>query len=322
MDGATPMKRTVIECFAAACALVITDCAQRQRPIPPLQLATQVTEEANAVPKPPAPVDPLSLESSAVRAAVRDYQQRGEAPVIPGDRFLYPYELTGKPLTLICAPLHVTDLTLERGETVTDVATGDSERWLIEVTGSGNAQQPLPHVLIKPKDAPLKSNLVIMTNQRTYRLNLIARRTDNFTQAVGFYFPKELLAASEQAQAIAAAPAPTSQRTSLIAELEYKKLNLNYSVSGPDNVGWRPIRCFDDGAHTYIQMAASMKASEAPVLLIAGPAGNGLANYRIAGNYFVVDRLFDQAVLLAGVGRAQDRVTITYTGGPREGQGA
>jgi type IV secretion system protein VirB9 len=93
-------------------------------------------------------------------------------------------------------------------------------------------------------------------------------------------------------------------------------------VSGPDNVGWRPIRCFDDGAHTYIQMAASMKASEAPVLLIAGPAGNGLANYRIAGNYFVVDRLFDQAVLLAGVGRAQDRVTITYTGGPREGQGA
>ena len=42
-----------------------------------------------------------------------------------------------------------------------------------------------------------------------------------------------------------------------------------------------------------------------------------MVNYRVRGNYYVVDRLFDQAVLLAGVGREQDRVTIAYAGGNR-----
>lgn len=291
-------------------------CAQ-QKP-PPLVIATEASPDSPKASTQPTPIDPLSVEPEPVQAAVRAYQQTGEAPIIPGDRILYPYDLTDKPPTLICAPLHVTDLTLATGETVTDVATGDGERWLIQVAGSGDPRNPLPHVLIKPKDAPLSSNLVIMTNRRTYRLNLVARRTGKFTQAAGFYFPRELIAASAQAKKLAADPLETPRRASLVADLAQKELNLSYSISGP-NVPWKPIRAFDDGTHTYIQMAAGMKASDAPALLVAGPSGDGLANYRIAGNYYIVDRLFDQAVLLAGVGRDQDRVTITYSGAPRGG---
>jgi type IV secretion system protein VirB9 len=67
-------------------------------------------------------------------------------------------------------------------------------------------------------------------------------------------------------------------------------------------------------------MPAGMKANEAPALLVATPKGdNALVNYRIAGSYYVIDRLFDQALLLAGVGSTRDRVSITYTGGPRGG---
>ena len=299
--------------------LAVGGCAP-QRPIPPLQLAGET-----AIPPEPAaaaPIDPLTLEPPEVQAAIHEYQQSRRAPVISGDRVLYPFELTKRPPTLICAPLHVTDLTLGRGETVTDVATGDSERWLIEVAGGGNPQDPVPHVLIKPKDAPLRTNLVIMTTQHTYRLNLVARRTDDFTQAAGFYFPKELLAASEQATTNAADPKPIAPR-SLIADLGTRELNLNYQVSGPD-VPFRPVRAFDDGTHTYLQMPAGMKAAEAPALLVATPSGdNALVNYRIAGSYYVIDRLFDQAVLLAGVGSSRDRVSITYTGGSRgSGEGA
>ena len=57
-----------------------------------------------------------------------------------------------------------------------------------------------------------------------------------------------------------------------------------------------------------------MKSSEAPALLINAGIGTQMANYRVAGNYYVVDRLFSDAVLVAGVGREQDRVTISYTG--------
>jgi P-type conjugative transfer protein TrbG len=310
------LKTALIVMLWCSIMAAFAGCAQ-QKP-PPLVIATEASPDVPSASTQPTPIDPLSVEPEPVQAAVRAYQQTGEAPIIPSDRILYPYDLTDKPPTLICAPLHVTDLTLAKGETVTDVATGDSERWLIQVAGSGDPQNPLPHVLIKPKDAPLSSNLVIMTNRRTYRLNLVARRTANFTLAAGFYFPRELLTESSKAKRLAADPPEIPKRASLVADLAQKELNLSYSISGP-NVTWKPIRAFDDGAHTYIQMAAGMKASDAPALLISGPSGDGLANYRVAGNYYIVDRLFDQAVLLAGVGREQDRVTITYSGAPRGG---
>ena len=84
------------------------------------------------------------------------------------------------------------------------------------------------------------------------------------------------------------------------------------------NCRGRPVRAFDDGTHVYIQMGAAMKASEAPALLIAAGGGTQMVNYRVDGNYFVVDRLFNQAELVAGVGREQDRVTIAYAGAARD----
>ena len=36
-----------------------------------------------------------------------------------------------------------------------------------------------------------------------------------------------------------------------------------------------------------------------------------LVNFRVEGNRYVVDRLFDKGVLLLGVGKKQKKVTIT-----------
>lgn len=93
-------------------------------------------------------------------------------------------------------------------------------------------------------------------------------------------------------------------------------LNFSYKIKGPD-VPWRPVRAFDDGSHVYIQMPPGMKTADAPALLIAASNGNQMVNYRVRGNYYIVDRLFDDAVMVAGVGREQDRVNVAYTGGPR-----
>ena len=60
-----------------------------------------------------------------------------------------------------------------------------------------------------------------------------------------------------------------------------------------------------------------MKSSEAPALLINAGSGTQMVNYRVKGNYYVVDRLFSDAILVSGVGRDQDRVTISYAGGAR-----
>jgi type IV secretory pathway VirB9-like protein len=77
------------------------------------------------------------------------------------------------------------------------------------------------------------------------------------------------------------------------------------------NVPWKPTRAYDDGSRVFIQMPAGMKASEAPALLIGAGSGTQMVNYRIAGNYYVVDRLFNDATLVSGVGGEQDRVTIS-----------
>jgi type IV secretion system protein VirB9 len=75
------------------------------------------------------------------------------------------------------------------------------------------------------------------------------------------------------------------------------------------------VRAFNDRTHVYIEVGPQMKVSEAPALLIGAAGGTQLVNYRLDGNYFVVDRLFKRAMLVAGAGRAQDRVTIAYVGG-------
>ena len=68
---------------------------------------------------------------------------------------------------------------------------------------------------------------------------------------------------------------------------------------------------YNDGTRTYIQMPASMAQGEAPTLLIVRDGEDTLVNYRLDGDRFVVDTIFDKAVLLTGVGRHQSKVVIT-----------
>ena len=136
---------------------------------------------------------------------------------------------------------------------------------------------------------------------------------------VEFYYPDELLTAMKEADNAAknvTDPATNSTSGIPIAHVDPAQLNFAYTIAGADEP-WKPIRAFDDGSHVYVQMPSGMKSSEAPALLISAGNGTQMANYRVAGNYYVVDRLFSDAVMVAGVGREQDRVTISYAGGVR-----
>ena len=61
-----------------------------------------------------------------------------------------------------------------------------------------------------------------------------------------------------------------------------------------------------------------MAQTEAPTLLVIRKDGDAfsddesvMVNYRVQNNRYIVDTLFDKAILVAGVGDSQDRVTIT-----------
>ena len=90
--------------------------------------------------------------------------------------------------TIVCAPLYVCDLALQEGETVNDLNVGDSVRWKITPATQGTGDTLITHVIIKPTDVGLITNLVITTNRRTYIVKLLSRAQD-WMPRVAFDYP-------------------------------------------------------------------------------------------------------------------------------------
>jgi len=304
-------------------ALTLGACAAQQPPAPPpLNLVTQAPPQPEAAPAPPTGAQLLAQQPSEVQAAIKEHQQDGKWLVYKTPELvLYPYGENPEPI-VDCAPLRTTDIQLQPGETITDVAMGDSERWMSTPAASGNPRNPVLHLAVKPQAPGISTNLTIYTTRHIYHL-LLRSRGNHAMQEVEFYYPDELLIAMKEADLAAAQakqeavdPPGDSDNVVKVANVDPAALNFSYTVAG-GHVPWKPIRAFDDGSHVYIQMPAGMKTSEAPALLINAGSGTQMVNYRVAGNYYVVDRLFTNAILVSGGGRDQDRVTISYAGGTR-----
>ena len=90
------------------------------------------------------------------------------------------------------------------------------------------------------------------------------------------------------------------------------KFGSSYTVSEIEgDVEWKPIRVYNDGIKTFIQMPKDMSVQEAPALLVLDNSSNkNLVNYRLKEDKYIVDKLFDTAILLLGVGDDQESITI------------
>ena len=86
-------------------------------------------------------------------------------------------------------------------------------------------------------------------------------------------------------------------------------LDFGYSISGSSP--WKPVRVYNDGTKTIIQMPPKMRQTEAPSLLVLNGDEEVIVNYRLQGDRFIVDQLFDKAMLIAGVGSKQTKIVIT-----------
>ena len=257
---------------------------------------------------PPTPAPPRVIWPPRVQAAIDHHQKTGKwATYRLPSSVLYPYNENDQPV-VACAPLRTTDIQLAAGETITDVAMGDSERWIATPASSGNPSNPTPHLAVKPQMPGIETNLTIYTTARIYHLTL--RSGGRALQEVQFYYPEQIM--QEISRSGFTARNQSGQQPSEPAHFDFA-----YQVIGPD-VPWKPVRAFDDGSRVYVQMPEAMKNTDAPALMVQAGSGTQMLNYRLSGNdTYVTDRLFDKAVLVAGVGRDQDRVTIAYTGAQR-----
>lgn len=202
---------------------------------------------------------------------------------------------------LVAAPGRVTDILLEAGEQLVaanPIAAGDTARWIIGGTSSGEGGERRVHVLVKPTAQHLETNLVINTNRRTYFLALRASGRGFLTQ-VRWRYPQTVIAPF-----VAAPPAPPQSQPAPRA------LHFGYRIKGRG--AFRPVRVWDDGHSTYLAFRTDALAGDLPPLFLVGADGKAieLVNYRLEGRTVVVDRLFAAAELRLGQGRLARRVRI------------
>jgi len=86
--------------------------------------------------------------------------------------------------------------------------------------------------------------------------------------------------------------------------IDLSNANFNYLILRQIHAAtpaWCPLRAFDDGRKTYIQFPPKVAVTEAPPLFVMGRHGDAqLVNYRVKGDWYIVDRLFDKAELRLG----------------------
>jgi type IV secretion system protein VirB9 len=231
----------------------------------------------------------------------RNTQHASEAIAARG-QMLFTYT-PGGIYEVEAATFHETALELQPGETLTGKelpTAGDTARWTIAATRTGAPPNETTVLIVKPLEADLETNMTITTNRRLYTV-VLKSSEHTYMPLVGWLYPQD--AARELAETAAASKKTEEEAEAVTVPPE--QLNFNCTVSG-SQAPWRPIRVYDDGSKTYLQMSPEMQNTEAPAIFVMEGKTPMLVNYRVKHSLYIVDRLFDRAQLRIGPKTAVD----------------
>jgi type IV secretion system protein VirB9 len=315
-------RRPLLLCGLIIAALAVGGCESCETPTVPvmpdprLKPAALIAGDFGIVPKivevkvpvPSPQLRPLGVGSESLAtktgAAAIAAAKAGATTQPTTDGFLnaiqyYDYA-PGVVYTAITSPGYVTTIALRPGEKLITAAAGDTVRWLVDSVQSGSGETAQTLLLVKPRKAALQTNLLITTDQRVYSLDLSSTDSGTYHTMIAWNYPfgdvvmiRNQMAAQ---QAVAQATVATG--------LDLSKANFNYLIFRQKHSAtpaWCPLRAFDDGQKTYIQFPPKVAVTEAPPLFVMGRNGDAqLVNYRVKGDWYIVDRLFDKAELRLG----------------------
>jgi type IV secretion system protein VirB9 len=235
---------------------------------------------------------------AAIRAANAEALAPSRADGFVNAAQVFGYE-PGRVYEVWTAPMRITALSLEPGEKIISKAAGDTERWMIGDTTSGEAETIQTHLLIKPYRAGLATNMVVTTNRRVYLLALKASgESEAFNAAVSWTHPLPQAPTNQ----VAIVPVETAPKPSAPAPILKAHGPEAYRIrTGWRKPEWAPVSVHDDGRQTFITFPDSLGTTEAPPLFVMNEKGEAqLTNWRKQGNSYVVDRLFLKAELRLG----------------------
>lgn len=275
----------------------------------PERSATEIPylpDPASAAPVMATPTPPAAAATAPALSGRRAIAAANAAARAPSreDDFVGGVQLfawsPGRVFEVWAAPMRVTTLSLGPGEVLVAKAAGDTVRWQIGEAVSGEGASLRTHVLLKPLERGLETNLVLTTNRRVYLIDLRSGSSDAFNAAVAW-----------DEASLTSGPAPDSPPAEpavpTLVALPEGELDARYRIeAGRRRPAWTPTSVFNDGLRTFITFAPELQTAEAPVLFVIAADGQAqMVNYRQAGGLYVVDRLFDRAELRLGDRRPQ-----------------
>ncbi len=248
----------------------------------------------------------------AIVKAYKQYQKTGKLETVKGQGWVtYPYSENSKPI-IACSAFHFCIVQLESGEKLNSYALGDTSRWKTNAFVTGEGKDASISIQLKPVENNMSTDLTISTNKRTYLIGLVAKANAG-TSVLRFYYPKETLlnnlALGRKMQGEGSNAVINSTDLSGGTHVNLDHVNFNYHIKG-DSPPWRPLRVFDDGSKTYIEMPAITSRFSLPVLYLARNKQLQMVNFRYEKPYFVIDGLFSKAWLISGKGSDQVRVEL------------
>lgn len=219
---------------------------------------------------------------SAISAANAEARRRPQASAFVDATQFYEYA-PGALYEVYAAPGYLSTLLFEPGEILQTIAAGDTTRWLVEEASSGADGQAQPILLLKPTRGAIRTNIVVVTDRRTYLIEAIAVEGREYSAQIVWRY------SDGDAALLGDAPNPA-------------ELNFAYRIRTTRGARprWLPLRVYDDGRRTYIEFPASLASSEAPPLFAIENGEPALVNYRVNDRRYIVDRLLDVAELRLG----------------------
>lgn len=186
---------------------------------------------------------------------------------------------------------YVTDVQLRPGEVVQKIASGNTTQWQVDVDIIDGVQ----HVYIKPMVSGIRTNMIINTDQRSYRF--LVNSTDEMEYVVVFNFAE--LDREAQLKAEAEALAAQQARLDNLKRLQNTHFNTNYKVIKTKNVktAYVPKNIFDDGQKTYIEVSDLALRDNLPLVYSYDDWEKGklqLVNYRLKNNVIEIDKVVNK----------------------------
>lgn len=183
----------------------------------------------------------------------------------------------------------------EKDEKILTVSLGDTMAWKISTSGN--------RIFLKPSEKDATTNMTVVSDKRTYFFELYAEdakdiRDEDMMFVARFIYGGYASESNENVKTFTPPPTPEQANESFKPDLSKpENYNFNYTLSGVEKNA--PIKVFDDGEFTYFQFRD--KNSELPAFFeIDGEGKEAIVNYRVVGDYVVVEKVTSQYTLRSG----------------------